>query len=219
LLAVFKLGAHGRSFYTFYVTVPAIVAADNSGGGATRTGCLLTESEICSLFDHARKKLMSISQLQERKKQVISGLASELEKGTEIPLWNISAEIVRQLKGLVSPRFVRQCLPEKYKQAYRVENAKAQGKKIKNPAAVAPLNKQLMLIFRKKQLEDILHYSRDEEFACAFVRLRPEGEHLAVEVISPSDSMSGDENIMLRCTFARWKLTRQPMMIHGRLGT
>jgi hypothetical protein len=56
----------------------------------------------------------------------------------------ICVEIVNQLRGQVSDRFIRECLDEKYKQKVRVENArKQQSKKDKETdklAAVTPLN-------------------------------------------------------------------------------
>jgi hypothetical protein len=55
--------------------------------------------------------------------------------------------IVHELDGIVSERFIRQCLPEKYKQKHRVKNAKKQKKKkaIKGEeklAAIPQLNQE-----------------------------------------------------------------------------
>jgi len=49
-------------------------------------------------------------------------LAKDLEG--KVPTDTISIEIVNQLRGRVSERFVHICLDNKYKQKYRAENAK-----------------------------------------------------------------------------------------------
>ena len=51
-------------------------------------------------------------------------------------------EIVIQLQGIVSPRLIRECLDEKYKQKYRSNNAKKQ-KKNHDSAAISPLSEQM----------------------------------------------------------------------------
>ena len=58
----------------------------------------------------------------------------------------ICVEIVNQLRGQVSERFIRECLDEKYKEKVRVENARKQrpkkDKETDKLAAVTPLNQQ-----------------------------------------------------------------------------
>jgi hypothetical protein len=74
-------------------------------------------------------------------------LAKNLEG--KIPTDTISIEIINQLRGQVSERFIRECLDEKYKQKVRVENARKQKYQIRQEeedkasgklAAVTPLN-------------------------------------------------------------------------------
>jgi hypothetical protein len=71
-------------------------------------------------------------------------LAKDLEG--KVPTDTISIEIVNQLRGRVSERFIHECLDNKYKQKYRAENAKKRKSKEEekgngqNLAAVALLN-------------------------------------------------------------------------------
>jgi hypothetical protein len=74
-------------------------------------------------------------------------LAKNLEG--KIPTDTISIEIINQLRGQVSERFIRECLDEKYKQKVRVENARKQKYQTRQEeedkasgklAAVTPLN-------------------------------------------------------------------------------
>lgn len=70
-------------------------------------------------------------------------MAKDLEG--KIPLDTISIEIVNQMRGRASERFIHECLDEKYKQQHRVENAKKQRRRQErdeNLAALAPLNQQ-----------------------------------------------------------------------------
>lgn len=103
------------------------------------------EAEVSLLFEDAKAKLEKIDvQAEKEKKQIIIQLAKDLEE--KIPTDTISIEIVNQLHDRVSERFIHNCLEEKYKQKYRVENARKQKKKdtvhIENLAVVAPLNQE-----------------------------------------------------------------------------
>jgi hypothetical protein len=111
-----------------------------------------SDAEISSLFQDAIVKLEKIkANANQQKKQIVVELAKDLEG--KIPTDTICMEIVTQLRGQVSERFVRECLDEKYKQKPRVENARKQKKKqnygedkeedIDELAAVAPLNQEL----------------------------------------------------------------------------
>ena len=83
------------------------------------------DAEISPLFDNAREKLDKTDKLaKETKKQIIIDLAKNLEG--KIPTDTISMEIVNQLRGQVSERFIHECLDEKYKQKVRVDNARKQ---------------------------------------------------------------------------------------------
>ncbi|MGA7043859.1 MAG: hypothetical protein WBY71_09345, partial [Nitrososphaeraceae archaeon] len=83
------------------------------------------EAEISLLFEDAKAKLDKIdTQTQKEKKQIVKDLAKDLEG--QIPTDTISIEIVTQLHGKVSERFIHECLDEKYKQQHRIENAKKQ---------------------------------------------------------------------------------------------
>lgn len=66
-------------------------------------------------------------------------------------------EIVNQLRGQVTDRFVRECLDEKYKQKTREENARKQqskkGKEIDKLAEVTPLNQQEV---EEKEKEEVV---------------------------------------------------------------
>jgi hypothetical protein len=86
------------------------------------------EAGISSLFNDARDKLDGINkEAKKEKKQVIIQLAKDLDG--KIPTDTISIEIVNQLRGKVSERFIRKCLDEKYKQNHRAENARKQRKR------------------------------------------------------------------------------------------
>ena len=86
-------------------------------------------------------------------------MAKDLEG--KVPTHTISIEIVNQLRGRVSERFIHECLDDKYKQKYRAENAKKRrnkeeekGNQEKNLAAVALLNREtkrkIMIIIDKQ---------------------------------------------------------------------
>jgi hypothetical protein len=104
------------------------------------------DKEISNLFEDAKDKIDKVEgQATEKKKQVITNLAKELEG--KIPQTDtICIEIVNQLRGKISERFIRECLDEKYKQKIRAENAKKQKQQEKEYkisdklAAVTPLN-------------------------------------------------------------------------------
>lgn len=83
---------------------------------------------ISKLFQNARKVLEELeSNVKHEKKQIVIDLAKYLEGWIQID--TICIEIVTQLRGQVSERFVRQCLDKKYKQKIRVENARKQERK------------------------------------------------------------------------------------------
>ena len=85
------------------------------------------QAEISLFFEDAKAKLDKIdAQKQKEKKQIITQLAKDLEG--KIATDTISIEIVVQLRGKVSERFIHNCLEEKYKQKRRVENARKQKK-------------------------------------------------------------------------------------------
>jgi hypothetical protein len=99
------------------------------------------DKKISLLCEDARDKLCNIdSNARVKKKQIIIDLAKDLED--KIPTGTISTEIVTQLRGQISERFIHECLPEKYKQKSRVEHARKQKKNqaIDKLAAVTPLN-------------------------------------------------------------------------------
>jgi hypothetical protein len=106
------------------------------------------DETISSLFQDAVVKLDKVdAQAKESKKQIIIDLAKSLEG--KIPTDTICIEIINQLRGQVSERFIRECLDEKYKQKVRVENARKQKYQIRQEeedkasgklAAVTPLN-------------------------------------------------------------------------------
>jgi hypothetical protein len=94
-----------------------------------------TEKEISVLFEVAMIKLAKIDDNSNKEKK---NVVQELAKGLEvmIAINTICMEIVVQLRGKVSERFVRESLDEKYKQEHRVKNAKKQN----DLAASTPLN-------------------------------------------------------------------------------
>jgi len=64
------------------------------------------DDEIDSLFDDARRKLDTVEkESKDKKKQIVVDLAKNLEG--KIPMDTIAIEIVNQLRGSVSERFVR----------------------------------------------------------------------------------------------------------------
>src|SRR3954451_8313854 len=123
------------------------------------------DDEINSLFDDARKELAKVDEnAKELKKDIVKNLAKKLEG--KIPTDTISIEIVNQLCGSVSERFVRECLPEKYKQKHKIENAKKQKKQKQeennNLAAVTPLdNKEVIIVDTDGRSSSFLQ--RDDE--------------------------------------------------------
>jgi len=123
------------------------------------------DDEINSLFDDARKEIAKLDEnAKELKKDIVKNLAKKLEG--RIPTDTISIEIVNQLRGSVSERFVRECLPEKYKQKHKIENAKKQKKQKQeennNLAAVTPLdNKEVIIVDTDGRSSSFLQ--RDDE--------------------------------------------------------
>jgi hypothetical protein len=125
------------------------------------------EAEISLLFEDAKVKLDKIdAQKQKEKKQIIIQLAKDLEG--KIPTDIISIEIVNQLRGKVSERFIHNCLEEKYKQKRRVENARKQKKQEsveeENLAVISPLNqeaknKEIMVDVDGRSVEEDLETS------------------------------------------------------------
>jgi len=64
------------------------------------------DDEIDSLFDDARRKLDTVEkESKDKKKQIVVDLEKNLEG--KIPTDTIAIEIVNQLRGSVSERFVR----------------------------------------------------------------------------------------------------------------
>src|SRR6476646_9552747 len=105
------------------------------------------DEEISYLFENARSKLDKIHAQAEKEKKIVKEVAKDLEG--KIPIDTICIEIVNQLRGRVSERFIRECLEEKYKQEHRVDNARKQKKrrqeeqeKNENLAALTPLNNE-----------------------------------------------------------------------------
>ncbi len=79
------------------------------------------------MFEEARRRIERIKvNTEQQKKQVVKELAKSLEE--KIPTDTICIEITNQLRCKVSESFVRQCVEDKYKQSYRVKNAKKQKK-------------------------------------------------------------------------------------------
>jgi hypothetical protein len=108
------------------------------------------DEEISLIFKDAKEKLNKIDKdATKQKKQIVTDLAKSLEG--KIPTDTISIEIINQLRGQVSERFVRECLDEKYKQKIRVDNARKQKqhqqeeehKNVDKLAAVTPLNEEV----------------------------------------------------------------------------
>jgi hypothetical protein len=106
------------------------------------------EEKLSAVFEEAKSKLDSIDiRAKNEKKQVIVQLAKDLEG--KVPTHTISIEIVNQLRGRVSERFIHECLDEKYKQKYRAENARKRrnkeeekGNQENNLAALPLLNRE-----------------------------------------------------------------------------
>lgn len=107
------------------------------------------EQEISLLFEAAKAKLDTLQvQTNKAKREIVQSLAKDLEG--KVPQDSVCIEIVTQLSGRVSSRFICECLDEKHKQKHRVENAKKQKNHKKSLAAVAPLkqeaeNKELVI--------------------------------------------------------------------------
>lgn len=110
--------------------------------------CIGLEEKMALLFENARIELDAIDELaQEDKKKVVKDLAKCLEG--MIRTDTICVEIVNQLRGKVSERFIRECLEDKYKQQQKMQNARMQKKKRLQEqghndslAALTPLNQE-----------------------------------------------------------------------------
>jgi hypothetical protein len=104
------------------------------------------DDEIFRIFEEARNNLTKVeAESSLKKKQIVVNLAKEIEG--KIPMDTICIEIVNQLRGKVSERFIRECLDEKYKQKTRVNNAKKQMKQAEILAEQPPLNdKQVIFV-------------------------------------------------------------------------
>jgi hypothetical protein len=102
------------------------------------------EEEISSCVKVALEKLDRVDANAEKEKtQIVKDLAKGLEG--KIPTARIASEIVHQLHGKVSPRTIRNCLDEKYKERHRVVNARKQKRKESREdlAASVPLNDRM----------------------------------------------------------------------------
>lgn len=123
---------------------------DKTGSLGTNQQSLQSSERVISvLFQAAVAKLDRIdSEAKGQKIKIIQNLAKDLEG--RIPTDSIATEIAHQLRGKVSERLVHDCLELKYKQKYRVENAKLQKrrKQIINTdlAAPVPLEKREIIV-------------------------------------------------------------------------
>ncbi len=101
------------------------------------------DKEISSLVEGVKRKLEKVdSEAKGKKKDIINEFAKSLEGKFRED--TIAMVIVHELKGVVSERFIHECLHEKYKQKHRVLNAKKQKKRIDDKLAVAPPSKSVM---------------------------------------------------------------------------
>jgi hypothetical protein len=108
------------------------------------------DTETSLLFEDAIEKLDKIDvQANDSKKQIIINLAKNLEG--KIPTDIISMEITDQLRGRVSPSLIRECLDEKYKVKFRVENAKKQKPRSQRELSLAPV----VALNQQKELEEV----------------------------------------------------------------
>ncbi len=109
------------------------------------------EEETTLLIEDAKRKLEEVnseskgkhkdieSESKGKKKKIIQDSAAALEGRLRED--TIAMVLVHGLKGVVSERSIHQCLPEKYKQKYRVNNAKKQNKKVDGKLAKASWTK------------------------------------------------------------------------------
>lgn len=102
------------------------------------------KDEVSLLVEDAIGKLDKVdAQAKDQKRQIVVDLAKSLEG--KIPTDTICMNMVDQLHGRVSERFIRECLEEKYKQKIRVDNARKQKRQPEsivdnNLAVIPPLN-------------------------------------------------------------------------------
>jgi len=99
----------------------------------------ITNQNINTLLENAKNEILNInSDAKGKKKRIILELAASLEGKFRED--TIAMVIAHELKGITSERFIHECLPEKYKQKHRVENAKKQRQKVeKKLDGVQPL--------------------------------------------------------------------------------
>jgi hypothetical protein len=108
------------------------------------------DAETSLLFEDAIEKLDKIDvHANDSKKQIVRELAKNLEG--KIPTDTISMEITDQLRGRVSPSFIRECLDEKYKVKFRAENAKKQKPIPQRGLVLAPV----VALKQQKELEEV----------------------------------------------------------------
>lgn len=125
------------------------------------------EQEISDIFQTAVERLDRIdTNARGQKMKVVQDLAKDLEG--KIPTDTIATEIIHQLRGKVSERFIHECLDEKYKRKHRVDNGKKQKHTKQIPdtmlAEVAPL-KQTAIIVDAAGIETapIVTHSKDHK--------------------------------------------------------
>jgi len=109
------------------------------------------ESEIDSVCNEEREKFDHLKQEEriehdnvrnhknKKKREMVVEFAERLDKLTS-QKDIISSIIVKTLKGLVSKSLIHECLPAKYKQKHRIDNAKKQKKNVKIEHNLAPLS-------------------------------------------------------------------------------
>jgi hypothetical protein len=116
------------------------------------------QAEVLACTDVALKKLEKVdadskenhnkvnAETKKRKSQIVQEYAQDLE-GIGFPTDRIAAEITQQLRKKVSKSLILDCLDEKYKTSYRVENARKgkERKEMKNPEGLAPVVPKLEL--------------------------------------------------------------------------
>ncbi len=100
------------------------------------------DQNITKLFENAKNDLLKIEwETRRKKKEIILKLASSLEGKIQEDM--IAREIIDELKDIASESFILQCLPEKYKQKYQVNDARKQRKKVDGKLAKESGQKQL----------------------------------------------------------------------------
>ena len=106
--------------------------------------------DVTRLFDEARDNLKKVNtSARKQKKQIVVDLAKDLEG--KIAKDSISTEIATQLRGQVSPGFIRECLGEEYKQKHRISNARKRQKLQQEPESSEKLARLPLLNQEAKQ--------------------------------------------------------------------